>query len=387
MSIQSSPPRESTAGHATAASEDWDVAERDGSLGDPIDEERSRERLAERSSTLALADMLALVDTALHIAVNTPNAEHQLAVYLEEIQEQLTRWHSRHMSLNLEVDRLNRRLEEAAATAAKERQALVEQQDQFLGTLLDDHERGVEALRDDCERAWRKVSELQAQLRSGKAGSYSSDQVLKVQQELPREVLLRAKQQRDEAQRQTVEALSRLDSAVAELEQLRALVTPSTLPPGPEIPISLPPDGHLRAAPVPDIPAPPSPQPTGWRRSVPPIRRDSSSFTGGQSPIEETDALRKADGLEETPSPATSADTEPPKASRRLPRSDLPAVAPPAALPESPEAPSGRTEADPAQEDNAPASRRSADPRRETRGSYSLTLDTSSPPPGRRRPQ
>lgn len=387
MSSLSSDQHDPTAGPDAAISENGDDARPEALPSDIPAEERSRDRLAERASTLALADLLALVDTALHIAVRTTDSEHQLAVYTEEIQEQLTRWHSRHVALSVEVDRLRRKLLDSDAVAAKERQFLIDQQDQFLGSLLDDHERGVEALRADCARAWRKVSELQAELRSGTATLGASEPALVSQHDIPREVLLRAKQQRDEAQRQTVEALSRLDSAMAELEQLRALVAPSTLPPSPELPISMPPEGALRAAPVPDLRTPPSQQPHGWRRSVPPIKRESASFGGvlGAAPPQDPGAERpEGEAYEDPDASANWSEGEPTAPGRRLARSDLPAIAGAEAdaLREAPHDPPPQRESrdsDPATSSGRPDSLRG------TRGGYSITLDGPSPLPGRHR--
>ncbi len=250
----------------------------------PASEERKLESETREGTPqpIRVGDLLAIIECTVELAARTGEIGDQVTAALEQVATGLEGWSSAYHAQARQAEHLTRRCEELLASAAEEKGYLIDQQDQFLASLLDDHERTVEALQTECDRAWRKVGELQARVATRDESSSGIDSAVADREELSREVLLRAKQQRDEAQRQTIEALSRLQSALAELERLKTFAAPSTLPPSPELPISLPPEEPLRAPAVPKVGhRTPSTQPAGWRRSVPPVRRESASRQEG----------------------------------------------------------------------------------------------------------
>ena len=342
---------------------------------------------ADSDESDAINALYRAIETAAFDFVGGRQANTIVSNQLEQVRGMLARLNEQRLAMKQRLDQLELELQDAMTASEGEKEFLIHQQDQFLSSLLDDHERSVEALRAECDRAWRRVSELQTSARDDAQSGTTPGMRAVEANNLSRDVVLRAKQQRDEAQRQTVETLSKLDAAHAELERLRMFAAPSTLPPGPELPISIPPIPPARPA---RAAVAPSTEPVvallqaGWRRSVPPLKRRSPSLDGWKTPIASNTEPQPNPGPPTQPAPHAA-----PAPYAGLQRSDLPSVA----------SPDDELQLDleidkqpPLISSNQPSTARQphhsgADASREAVGGYSLTLGAHGNAPRNRSPK
>lgn len=358
---------------------------------DSIEEQRNRELSRSDQEVASQIEQLARKLEGLCDAVPVLGQDRAALVgELGTLRGMLESFNHERVELRLQSEHLQRELAKQQLAAERDRTFLVEQQDQFLASLLDEHERETQVLRDECDRAWLRVRELEAVAKRvarqsgpldlrGVAMPFSSEE-----RGLAREALLLAKQQRDEAQRQTLDALKRLGDTSEELARLRASLAPSTIPPSYPLPASLSPGGGTSVPPAPHsqedaMPASSRTSAPGWKRSIPPAARPWSSSTQETLP---PSAGASTPSPESAPFATASAQASAQRAgsaARDLMRSDLPMPTPAEPRP-------GQAIHEPSHSLPESASRiavaaqplrRKPDPVRQSIGSYSITEDSS----------
>jgi hypothetical protein len=224
---------------------------------------------------------------AVHQVTNGVNgareSNEQLVRELEQLRALLRSGNGAQTALNEEVERLRverdearRAIEDARADAAQQRAFLIQEQDKFLKTLLDDHERAVaklvrerdEALARSEELSWQKDATPSAAARPAQR---TDPAMTKLTQERARQIdlLRRLQAQRDELHA-TVERLTAdrahvpTNTMSAEEQELRSRATdppPGSPRPAPPVrrahalPTARPPSAQRSAAAA-DEPAP-----------------------------------------------------------------------------------------------------------------------------------
>ncbi len=165
-------------------------------------------------------------------------ANVQLVRELEKLREMLGDANQNQLTLKNRQKALEKALEEAHEAAARERVFLTEQHDQFITSLIEDHERVVTELSQELEQARERASKnpeprpetsgvpssaklSEAQLREQLVAAQRNIDKLVGERERTRETLLRLQAQRDEAQSSVVKLTRERDQARAELGQLK----------------------------------------------------------------------------------------------------------------------------------------------------------------------
>ncbi len=159
-------------------------------------------------------------------------ANVELVRELELLREMLGTSNQRELTLKNRVGALEEALENTQQAAASERAFLIDQHDNFIAGLIEDHEHLVLKLTTELEEARQRtrstpppplssVERNEAQMREQLDAAQRGIDKLVSERDRTREALLRLQAQRDEAQGQVVRLARERDLARSELAQFR----------------------------------------------------------------------------------------------------------------------------------------------------------------------
>jgi hypothetical protein len=159
-------------------------------------------------------------------------ANVELVRELELLREMLGTSNQRALALKNRVGALEEALENTQQAAASERAFLIDQHDNFIAGLIEDHEHLVLKLTTELEEARQRtrstpppplssVERNEAQMREQLEAAQRGIDKLVSERDRTREALLRLQAQRDEAQGQVVRLARERDLARSELAQFR----------------------------------------------------------------------------------------------------------------------------------------------------------------------
>lgn len=211
------------------------------------------------ASTRAEASLSGLMRTLKTLASGVSSAREanvELVREIEALRDRLQQSTEERRTLESRIDALEAALEEAQRAAASDRAFLIDQHDQFIARLIEDHEQVLSKVTSELAEARQRarttpppplvngdgnVAKLREQLDAAQRGI----EKLVAERDRTREALLRLQAQRDEAQSQVVRLSRERDLARAELAQLRIQQGLSDVARGPS---SRPPSGAVRSA-------------------------------------------------------------------------------------------------------------------------------------------
>jgi hypothetical protein len=208
---------------------------RDTLLVEAAEPEDVQVRAALAASTrteASLSGLMRALQTLSNGVSNAREANVELVRELETLREMVGNSNQQALVLKNRVSALEEALENTQQAAASERAFLIDQHDNFIAGLIEDHEHLVLTLSTELEEARQRARSApppplssaernEAQLREQVEAAQRGIDKLVSERDRTREALLRLQAQRDEAQAQVVRLARERDLARSELAQFR----------------------------------------------------------------------------------------------------------------------------------------------------------------------